>query len=229
MNRNASFSSFLQLQQQIDHLRLDRDIKRGDGLISNDHLRVKRESAGDADTLALPAGELMGVAMIDIIAHADSLQELTHPFACAFRGFRAVGNHRLGNAVADAHTRIETGIGVLENHLHAPPHVAERGFICFQDILTSKLDRSAGRLGQPDNRAARSRFAATGFADQREGFAGLNIEGDILDGVHAAGQATKHAFTNVKILGEVLHLEYGRTRSINCIHACGGSDAMPVC
>ena len=49
----------LQVAQQVDHLRLDRDVQRGDRLVGDDQLRAQRERAGDADALALAAGELV--------------------------------------------------------------------------------------------------------------------------------------------------------------------------
>ena len=49
----------LEVVEQVDHLRLDRDVERGDRLVGDDQLRVQRERARDADPLALPAGELV--------------------------------------------------------------------------------------------------------------------------------------------------------------------------
>ena len=47
----------LQLQQQVDDLRLHRNVERGDRLVRHDQRRVQRQRAGDADALALPAGK----------------------------------------------------------------------------------------------------------------------------------------------------------------------------
>ena len=49
----------LQVVEQVDDLRLDRDVECGDRLVGDDQLRVQREGAGDADALALAAGELV--------------------------------------------------------------------------------------------------------------------------------------------------------------------------
>ena len=45
----------LEVVEQIDHLRLDRDVERGDGLVRDDQLRIERERARHADALALAA------------------------------------------------------------------------------------------------------------------------------------------------------------------------------
>ena len=49
----------LQVHQQVDDLRLDRDVERRDRLIADDQLRVERQRPGDADALALAARELV--------------------------------------------------------------------------------------------------------------------------------------------------------------------------
>ena len=53
----------LQVLEQVDDLRLDRDVERGDRLVADDELRVERQRPGDADALALAAGELVRVAV----------------------------------------------------------------------------------------------------------------------------------------------------------------------
>ena len=44
---------FLQGFQQVDDLRLNGDVQRGDRLIADDELRVQGQRTGNADTLAL--------------------------------------------------------------------------------------------------------------------------------------------------------------------------------
>jgi hypothetical protein len=52
-----------QVAQHVEHLGLDRNAKRGDRLVGDDHLRLHRERAGDPDPLALTAGELVRIAV----------------------------------------------------------------------------------------------------------------------------------------------------------------------
>ena len=49
----------LQVLEQVEDLGLDRDVERRDGLVGDDQLRVQGERPGDADALALAAGELV--------------------------------------------------------------------------------------------------------------------------------------------------------------------------
>jgi len=46
---------FLQLEHQVDDLRLDVDVESGDRLVGNDEFGIQRDRSGDRDALALPA------------------------------------------------------------------------------------------------------------------------------------------------------------------------------
>ena len=52
----------LQILQEVDDLGLDRDVQRRDRLVAHDQVGLDGEGAGDADALALAAGELMRIA-----------------------------------------------------------------------------------------------------------------------------------------------------------------------
>ena len=53
----------LQVDHQVQDLRLDRDVERRHRLVADDQLRLERERAGDADALALAAGELVRIVV----------------------------------------------------------------------------------------------------------------------------------------------------------------------
>ncbi len=57
----------LQLVEQVDHLRLDRDVERRDRLVEQDQLRVDGERPRDPDPLALAARELVREA-VEVLA-----------------------------------------------------------------------------------------------------------------------------------------------------------------
>jgi hypothetical protein len=52
--------AFLQVLQQVHHLRADRHVQRGYRFIRNDHLWTWCQRPGDGDALALAAGEPNG-------------------------------------------------------------------------------------------------------------------------------------------------------------------------
>src|SRR5882757_3404293 len=70
----------LQVDQQVDHLRLDRDIERRYRLITYNQARRERQRAGDADALPLPAGELMRIVLHLVGPQADLGEQFSDPF-----------------------------------------------------------------------------------------------------------------------------------------------------
>ena len=54
----------LQVDHQVDHLRLHRHVERRHRLVGDDDVRIERERPGDAEPLALTAGEF-----VRIVAH----------------------------------------------------------------------------------------------------------------------------------------------------------------
>ncbi len=49
--------------EQVDHLGLDGEVEGGDRFVGYDEAGPHRQGAGDADALALAAGELVGIAV----------------------------------------------------------------------------------------------------------------------------------------------------------------------
>ena len=66
----------LQLGEQVDDLRLDRDVERRDGLVGDDQLGLQRDGARDADALALAAGELVREAVVVLGVEPDAVHQL---------------------------------------------------------------------------------------------------------------------------------------------------------
>ena len=53
----------LEVLQQVDHLRLDRDIEGGYRLVAHDEPRLDRERSSDADALPLAPEKLVRIAL----------------------------------------------------------------------------------------------------------------------------------------------------------------------
>ena len=69
----------LQVLEQVDDLGLDRHVERRHRLVADDQLGLHRQRAGDADALALAAGELVRIAAHVVGLQADGLEQLHHP------------------------------------------------------------------------------------------------------------------------------------------------------
>ena len=66
----------LQVAEEIDDLRLNRDIERRDGFVGDNHFGLERKGAGNAKALPLTAGERVRVAIHVLGFESDHLQQV---------------------------------------------------------------------------------------------------------------------------------------------------------
>ena len=66
----------------------------------------------------------------------------------------------LADDFAHPHARVERGVGVLEDDLHAAAHVAHLGIAEGEDVPPLEFDAAAGRLDQTQDAAPERRLAA---------------------------------------------------------------------
>ena len=140
----------LQVAQQVEDLGLDRDVQGGDGLVGDDQLGLQRDRAGDADALALAAGELVRQPVVVLGVEPDLLHQLLHAaLALLLVGQRAVDDERLGDDRADGLARVQRRVRVLEDHLHVPAQRLELRAREGRDVPALEGDRArtSGRAG----------------------------------------------------------------------------------
>ena len=175
----------LQLLEQVDDLRLDRDVERRHRLVADDEVRVERERAGDADALALAARELVRVARGGVGRQADDLEQLAHLAPSSRprpRPWTRSGSPTIRpiecRGLSEAYGSWKTiCIRCAADAARASPR-------CVMS-WPSKTDRAAGRLVQPQDRAAEGGLAAAGLADQAERLAALDRQRDAVDRLDA--------------------------------------------
>ena len=68
----------LQVLQQVDDLGLDGDVQRGYSLVADHQLRAQDQGAGDADPLALPARECVGIPGQRVRLHLHPIKDVQH-------------------------------------------------------------------------------------------------------------------------------------------------------
>ncbi len=76
MKRYVSPNLTLQVLEQVNDLRLDRDVERGDRLVRDDEVRLDGERARNADALTLAARELVRVAVCVVGVEADDAHQV---------------------------------------------------------------------------------------------------------------------------------------------------------
>ncbi len=94
---------------------------------------------------------------------------------------------------AHAHARIERFGGILEDHLEIPAQRTQRPLAGAGDVGAAEVDGAGGGFEQADDGLAEGGFAAAGFADEAEGFAGSDVQRDAVHGAHGAGLAQHDA------------------------------------
>ena len=197
----------LQVDQEVDHLGLDRHVERRYRLVAHDQARLERQRARDADALPLAAGELMRIVVHLIRPQPDLFEQLGDPLALLAAGGDAVDAERLADDIAGRHARIERSERVLEDDLHRAPDRPQLGLAEMGDVAVVQPDAATGRLDQAQDAACHRRFAAAGLADKAERFADAEREPDAVDRVHGADLAAQHAAAHRIMFDEVGDLE----------------------
>ena len=197
----------LKAHQQIQHLRLNGNIQRGNRLIRNDETRARDQGAGDGDALTLTAGELMRIAVELLGRNADRAGNPQHALVQLILRELEVRNQRLLQQLANGHARIQRGIRILKDQLHVAAFLAHGFRVERAEVFTLEVDFAFRRLNQAQNGSAGCGFAAAGFADQAERFFFVNRQGDILDGADIADRFTNDAALDGEIGFQMLDIE----------------------
>ena len=174
--------ALLQVHQQVEHLRLDRDVERRHRLVAEQQVRLQRQGAGDADPLALSARELVRIAVGHRRQQADQVEQLGDPFAepAAAPG-DAMDLERFAHDLPHPHAGIERAEGILKHHLHASPQRAQPALVDSRDVLAVEDDPPCRRLQHPQDRQRRRRLAAAALPHQAEGLAPPEFERHAVD------------------------------------------------
>ena len=118
MSSIAMSNSRLELEQQIEDLRLHGHVERGGRLIGDQQVRLVGERHGDHHPLALTAGELMriGVEAAFRVLDADLVEEIEHARLRRAVGQPAMDLEHLADLLLDGVERVERGHRLLKNH-----------------------------------------------------------------------------------------------------------------
>ena len=175
----------LQMAQQVEHLGADGHIQCRDGLIGDDELRLHDEGAGDADALALAAGELVREAGGKFGQQADIQQCLADFFFPLGSGQVGPDVHQaLADDVAHLGALVQGGLRVLEDHLDLLDDLlVQRVGDLAVDLLALVQDLAAGSGQDAHDGTADGGLAGTGLAHQAERLALVDLE---IGAVHGA-------------------------------------------
>lgn len=190
------------LQEEFEHLRLNRDVERGDGFVADEKRGFERHGAGDGRALELaarhdgrtPAGVVRGKACGP--EHFE-------------RGLRGrllreapVVAKRFGHLLDDRKTRIEAGVWVLMDHLHGGALGAPGGGVSPGDRRVLEAHCAFGGLDEAEREARERRFAAARFAHESHDLARADLQVDVLQDVPGTAAAEKALPRDVAVAGD---------------------------
>ena len=115
-----------QPSDQLQDLRLYRDIQRRGRFVSNQQLRLAGQGRGDDDTLSLAAGELIGILPHAPLGIGDAypVQHLDTALPCFLPAALSMGRQALRQLCSDGEHRVQIGHRILEDH---PDAISAKG------------------------------------------------------------------------------------------------------
>ena len=176
----------LEVVEQVDDLRLDRDVERRDRLVEHDQLRLQRQRAGDPDALALAAGELVREAVDVLGAQADDARAARGALPCRSR--RPTARAAAAASPTICPTRLRgfsdaNGSWKTICISRRSGRSRSRRSPCVMSVPRKRIVPSVG-LEQPQHRARQRRLAAARLADEAERLALAQRERHVVDRVH---------------------------------------------
>ncbi|MNF68235.1 hypothetical protein D3C84_500870 [compost metagenome] len=178
----------LQGLEQVDHLGLDGDIQRRDRLVADDHLGLQDQRPGDADALALAAGELMGVAVHQVGQKPHLGHHGPHLLLHLLPGESGVeGDERLGDDVADCHAWVQGGQRVLEDHLDLLALLPQRPLLELGQILAQPHHLAVGGRHQTYQGPGEGGLATAGLPHYAQGLPLVEAQGDAIHRLQGGG------------------------------------------
>ncbi len=199
----------LEIEQQVEHLRLDRLVERGNRLVEDEEARLERERAGDVDALALAARDLVRIAPGEARRlEPDPMEQVV---GARDRGAppQSVHARAEGDGVLDRQPRIERGVAVLEHHLHL---LAERPEVegARAHRLAVEQDLAAIKRDDLHDKARGGGLAAAGFADDAERLALGHVEVDPVDRANHRACPREEAALAAEMLDQAAHAQQRR-------------------
>jgi len=151
----------------------------------------------------------VGVAPGKVRVHLHQVEQLGDSLVDLLAAGRAERHQRLADNVTHRHARVQTGIRVLEDHLHLAPHEAHGLRAQVDQVLSSEVHIPRRGLIKLQNGAAGGRLAAARFTHQAERFAAVDIKRHAIYRVHGADLAADDPAIDGKMHHQVFDAHQG--------------------
>ena len=125
------------------------------------------------------------------------------------RHFGKVNFQGFGKDGANAKTRIEGVVGVLEDHLDLLAVGAEGGAVQRGDFLAVVKGGAGGGILEANQNPTKGGLARATFTDEAKGGALVDLEGDIVEGLDHTGLALEQAGFDRKMDRQITDFDEG--------------------
>ena len=146
----------------VQDLAAARGVETRGGLVEDQHAGAQRDHAGDGDATLLPAGELEGRALEELLVHLGELRRLAHARVDLLLGELHVP--RSEGDVAVYRLLKELILRILEHDADLPLDVAAAEFV-FVDVPAADEDLAGRGLQQGVEMLDKGGFARAGMSD----------------------------------------------------------------
>jgi hypothetical protein len=114
---------------------------------------------------------------------------------------------RLGNNLTDSHSRIQGGVGILEDNLEITTHSSQVLVSHLGDVVTEELNGAISRIDKTNNSPCRCRLTATGLSNYPQRLGVTDMKTDPVNGVDLSNSFATHTLFDRKVNLQVLHIE----------------------
>ena len=127
----------------------------------------------------------MRITILEFHRNANRLHQLQYPFRSLFLILAdMIRLKRLSDDISNRHSRIQTGIGILENHLQLRPKRPEGLLIHGGDFLIMKGNDTVCCRKHVNQGPSKRRFSASALTDKRQRLSLIDFHADPVDRMH---------------------------------------------
>ena len=193
---------FLQVGEQVQNLRTNRNVESRSGLVGDDGIGLQRQSTGNGNALTLTARHLARQSLKNRARQTDHFDKLFNTRLAFSLRANVVNDHGVKQLIMNGHAGIQRRGGVLEDDRNnAADGLAHIGR-ALRDIDALEVHFARRRSLQAAHNIRRSGLAAARLADNTDGFArhelnGEPINGGYLIGMQNGARARIEHYTNI--------------------------------
>lgn len=193
----------LKSAEQVQNLRLDRQVESAHGLVADHQSRVRHQRSRDGDPLSLASGKLGWKPVGYIGAQTHRVEQLCNTFAnLSLR--EVLRPHRLRQSLADSSCGVERAVRILEDGLKIGGKRSTFTVVQRRDVTILESDGPGGGSGESENRPADGGLSRPRLANQADSLTWAYREANAVNSAY-----WRTAMADVEVDAEIVNLKHG--------------------